>query len=51
MDVIFKEGMLYLQGVKFGKVSFIEISQIQQTLDKVIIVPFWSQYQNWSSGS
>ncbi len=31
MDVIFKEGLVYLQGVKFGKVSFIEISQIQHT--------------------
>lgn len=25
MDVIFKEGMLYLQGVKFGKVSLMVI--------------------------
>lgn len=25
MDVIFKEGMLYLQGVKFGKVSLMEM--------------------------
>lgn len=34
MDVIFKEGMVYLQGVKFGKVSFIGISQIQHIYEK-----------------
>lgn len=38
MDVIYKEGMLYLQVVKFGKVSFIDILQIQCMCERVNIV-------------